>query len=167
MVPDRKLDNSAITLRLITTMGAKKRQGGFWGGVKKHIGKGMKAVGKGIKTGLKHLGTDTGDALIGLARDASTVLGGPESVNKALDTAQKASSKTRELREIGKKAGTLTQGTVGMKRSSSMMNESSTSRMQGNRAGLTPAPRESFAAPTSMGSNSDGMSMARKRFKAA
>lgn len=126
----------------------------------------MKAIGRGIKQGVKHLGTDTGDALIGLARDASTVLGGPDSLNKALDTAQKASSKTRELREIGKKAGTLTQGTVGMKRSSSMMNESSTSRMQSNRAGLTPAPRESMAAPTSMGSNSDGMSMARKRLKA-
>lgn len=147
-------------------MGAKGRQGGFWGGVKKHIGKGMKAIGRGIKQGVKHLGTDTGDALIGLAREASTVLGGPDSLNKALDTAQKASSKTRELREIGKKAGTLTQGTVGMKRSSSMMNESSTSRMQSNRAGLTPAPRESMAAPTSMGSNSDGMSMARKRLKA-
>lgn len=148
-------------------MGAKRRQGGFWGGVKKHIGKGMKAIGRGIKQGVKHLGTDTGDALIGLARDASSVLGGPESVTKALDTAQKASSKTRELREIGEKAGTLTQGTVGMKRSASMMNESSTSRMQSNRAGLTPAPREGMSNPTSMGTTADGMNMARKRLKAS
>lgn len=148
-------------------MGAHKRQGGFWSGVGKHIGKGMKAVGRGVKAGLKHLGTEGGDALIGLAKEASEVLGGPKALTEGLSKASEINQQAKEIREIGKKAGTITQGTVGMKRSASMMNESSTSRMQGNRAGLTPAPRESSAGPTSMGTTADGMSMASKRLRAS
>lgn len=141
------------------------RQGGIWSRTAKHIGKGARAIGRGVKKGLKYLGTEGGDQLLKLAGETSELLGGPDIVTKGLEKARKIQSTAKDLRGIADRAGTLTQGTVGMKRSSSTMNESSTSMMQGNRAGLRPPARESMVAPTPIGAGE--ISLARKRLRAS